>query len=183
MQALAADGPWDWCFRSSRWRLADAAGVATRTLDAVIDLSRFPIPAQAEQARGSRRIGPGITGLADALILLGLRYDSPAAREQAAEAMRTVCHAAYRASIALASEKGPFPYLVRDAYLAAPFMRRLPADIRAGIASGGIRNSHPTAIALNPGSTPFRCALSVAIRAAARATGAMPGRGFLRASR
>ncbi len=155
MQALAADGPWDWCFRSSRWRLADAAGVATRTLDAVIDLSRFPIPAQAEQARGSRRIGPGITGLADALILLGLRYDSPAAREQAAEAMRTVCHAAYRASIALASEKGPFPYLVRDAYLAAPFMRRLPADIRAGIASGGIRNSHPTAIALNPGSTPF----------------------------
>jgi ribonucleoside-diphosphate reductase alpha chain len=127
--------------------LADAAGVATRMLDAVIDLSRFPLPAQAEQARGTRRVGLGITGLADALILLGLRYDSPAARDRAAEAMRTVCHAAYRASIALASEKGPFPYLVRDAYLAAPFIRRLPPDIRTGIASGGIRNSHLTAIA------------------------------------
>lgn len=127
--------------------LADAAGVATRMLDAVIDLSRFPLPAQAEQARGSRRIGLGITGLADALIMLGLRYDSQAARDRAAEVMRTVCHAAYRASIALASEKGPFPYLVHDAYLAAPFIRRLPADIRAGIASGGIRNSHLTAIA------------------------------------
>jgi ribonucleoside-diphosphate reductase alpha chain len=86
--------------------LADAAGVATRMLDAVIDLSRFPLPEQAEQARGSRRIGLGITGLADALIMLGLRYDSPAARDQAAAAMRTVCHAAYRSSVALAAEKG-----------------------------------------------------------------------------
>lgn len=127
--------------------LADAAGVATRMLDAVIDLSRFPLPVQAEQARGSRRIGLGITGLADALVMLGLRYDSSAARDQAAAAMRTVCHAAYRSSVALAVEKGPFPYLVRDAYLAAPFVRRLPEDIRAGIASGGIRNSHLTAIA------------------------------------
>jgi ribonucleoside-diphosphate reductase alpha chain len=127
--------------------LADAAGVATRMLDAVIDLSRFPLREQAEQARGSRRIGLGITGVADALILLGLRYDSPAARDQAAVAMRRVCHAAYRASVALAVEKGPFPYLMRDAYLASPFVKRLPDDIRAGIASVGIRNSHLTAIA------------------------------------
>ncbi|UHD17361.1 adenosylcobalamin-dependent ribonucleoside-diphosphate reductase [Thiocapsa bogorovii] len=127
--------------------LADAAGVATRMLDAVIDLSRFPLPEQAEQARGSRRIGLGITGLADALVMLGLRYDSPAGRDRAAAAMRTVCHAAYRTSVALALEKGPFPYLVRDAYLASPFVRRLPEDIRAGIASIGIRNSHLTAIA------------------------------------
>jgi ribonucleoside-diphosphate reductase alpha chain len=127
--------------------LADAATVATRLLDAVIDLSRFPLREQAEQAHGSRRLGLGMTGLADALILLGLRYDSPTARDQAAAAMRTICHAAYRASVALAGEKGPFPYLVRDAYLASPFVRRLPDDIRAGIASVGIRNSHLTAIA------------------------------------
>jgi ribonucleoside-diphosphate reductase alpha chain len=127
--------------------LAEAAGLATRMLDAVIDLSRFPLPAQAEQARGSRRIGLGITGLADALIMLGLRYDSPAACEQAAAAMRAVCHAAYRASVALAAEKQPFPYLEPDAYLAAPFVRRLPEDIRVGIASVGIRNSHLVAIA------------------------------------
>jgi ribonucleoside-diphosphate reductase alpha chain len=127
--------------------LADAATVATRLLDAVIDLSRFPLREQAEQAHGSRRLGLGMTGLADALILLGLRYDSPTARDRAAAAMRTICHAAYRASVALAGEKGPFPYLVRDAYLASPFVRRLPDDIRAGIASVGIRNSHLTAIA------------------------------------
>lgn len=127
--------------------LAEAAGLATRMLDAVIDLSRFPLPAQAEQVRGSRRIGLGITGLADALILLGLRYDTRAARDLAAAAARTICHAAYRTSVGLAAEKGPFPFLVRDAYLAAPFVGRLPADIRAAIASDGIRNSHLTAIA------------------------------------
>ena len=127
--------------------LAKAAGVATRMLDAVIDLSRLPLPAQSAEVRGSRRIGLGITGLADALILLGLRYDHPAARDLAAAAMRALCHAAYRTSVGLAAEKGPFPFLVRDAYLAAPFVRRLPEDIRAGIASAGIRNSHLTAIA------------------------------------
>ncbi len=127
--------------------LAAAASLATRLLDAVIDCSRFPLPAQAEQARGSRRLGLGITGLADALILLGLRYDSQVARDLTARAMRTVCHAAYRTSVALAPEKGPFPFFERDRYLAAPFVRRLPEDIRAGIAAGGIRNSHLTAIA------------------------------------
>jgi ribonucleoside-diphosphate reductase alpha chain len=127
--------------------LADAAATATRLLDNVIDLSRFPLPAQAEQAQGSRRIGLGITGLADALAMLGLRYDSEPARRTAAEAMRTICHAAYRASIALAEEKGSFPYFDREAYLAGEFTGRLPADIRDGIARQGIRNSHLTAIA------------------------------------
>jgi ribonucleoside-diphosphate reductase alpha chain len=127
--------------------LAEAAAVATRMLDNVITLSRFPLPAQAEQARGSRRIGLGITGLADALILLGLRYDSAAGREQAGAAMRTIGHAAYRASIALAAEKGAFPFFERGPYMASPFVQRLPSDIREGIARGGIRNSHLTAIA------------------------------------
>jgi ribonucleoside-diphosphate reductase alpha chain len=127
--------------------LAAAAQTATRLLDNVIDLSRFPLPAQEEQAMGSRRIGLGVTGLADALILLGLRYDRPAGRELAATAVRTLCHAAYRASVGLAEEKGAFPFFDADAYLAAPFVRRLPEDIRAGIRRSGIRNSHLTAIA------------------------------------
>lgn len=127
--------------------LGAAAGIATRMLDNVIDLSRFPLAAQAEQARGGRRIGLGITGLADTLIMLGLRYDSPAARAQAAAAMRAVCHGAYRASIGLAAEKGAFPFFEREAYLDAPFIRRLPEAIRAGIARDGIRNSHLTAVA------------------------------------
>jgi ribonucleoside-diphosphate reductase alpha chain len=127
--------------------LADTAAIATRLLDNVIELTRFPLPAQAEQALGSRRIGLGITGLADALVLLGLRYDSAAGREQAVAVMRTIGQAAYRASIALAAEKGAFPFFESGPYLASPFVQRLPSEIRAGIARSGIRNSHLTAIA------------------------------------
>lgn len=127
--------------------LADATATATRLLDNVIDVSRFPLPVQRDQAQGSRRIGLGITGLADALIMLGLRYDSDSARQTAAAVMRCLCHTAYRASVALAREKGSFPFLVKADYLAAPFVTRLPSDIRDGIATHGIRNSHLTAIA------------------------------------
>jgi ribonucleoside-diphosphate reductase alpha chain len=121
--------------------------VATRLLDNVIDASRFPLERQRHQARGARRIGLGMTGLADALIMLGLRYDDAAAREVAAAAMRTICHTAYRTSIGLAAEKGSFPFLDRDRYLEGPFIRDLPQDIQGGIARVGIRNSHLTAIA------------------------------------
>jgi ribonucleoside-diphosphate reductase alpha chain len=127
--------------------LEQAVGVAVRLLDDVIDLSAFPLPAQARQARGSRRIGLGITGLADSLILLGLHYGSEPGRNAAAEIMGRICRAAYRASIALAREKGCFPFFERDAYLAAPFVQRLPEDIRDAIAQQGIRNSHLTTIA------------------------------------
>jgi ribonucleoside-diphosphate reductase alpha chain len=125
----------------------ETATVATRLLDNVIDCSWFPLEAQAEQARGSRRIGLGITGLADALIMLGLHYAETAAQREAARAMEAVCHAAYRSSIELAREKGSFPLFERDAYLASRFVRTLPEDISAGIAESGIRNSHLTAIA------------------------------------
>jgi ribonucleoside-diphosphate reductase alpha chain len=127
--------------------LADAAAVATRMLDDVIDISRFPLPAQAIEARGSRRIGLGITGLADALVMLGLRYGTEASCRAARDAMRTVCHAAYEASVALARERGPFPFLEREPYLRAPFVTALPAPLRDAITRDGIRNSHLTAIA------------------------------------
>ena len=127
--------------------LADAAQLAVRFLDNVIDVSRYPLPEQAEQARKTRRIGLGITGLADALVLLGLNYDGAAARTLAAHAMQTVRDAAYRTSIALAREKGAFPDLERTAFLASGYGSRLPADIRDAIAVHGIRNSHLLAIA------------------------------------
>ncbi len=127
--------------------LADAAGTAVRFLDNVIDVSRYPLPAQAGQARRTRRIGLGITGLADALVMLGLGYDSDAARELAATAMRTLRDAAYRASVGLAREKGAFPAFEAEAFLASGFARRLPADLRDAIAVHGIRNSHLLAIA------------------------------------
>ena len=121
--------------------------IAIRLLDNVIDASRFPLAAQAENARGSRRIGLGVTGLADAMIMLGLRYGTPDSLAMAADIMRRICFAAYRTSIALAKEKGGFPYFERDRYLDGAFIRGLPDDIRSGIAETGIRNSHLLAIA------------------------------------
>jgi ribonucleoside-diphosphate reductase alpha chain len=121
--------------------------IAVRLLDNVIDCSHFPLEAQAQEARGARRIGLGVTGLADALIMLGLHYGSDAGRKRASQAMQTICESAYRSSVDLAREKGPFPYFEADGFLRCPFLDPLPRDIREGIARYGIRNSHLTAIA------------------------------------
>jgi ribonucleoside-diphosphate reductase alpha chain len=131
--------------------LRQTTAIAVRMLDNTIDVSHFPLPSQEREAKGSRRLGIGITGLADALILLGIVYGSDKATKLAARAMKEICHAAYRASIALAAEKGSFPFFDRSKYLSGEFIRTLPEDIREGIARTGIRNSHLTAIA--PAST------------------------------
>jgi ribonucleoside-diphosphate reductase alpha chain len=120
---------------------------ATRMLDNVIDATRFPIERQRDYSRGARRIGLGITGLADALVMLGLPYEGQQARQVAARAMALICHTSYRTSIRLAEQKGSFPFFDRDRYLEAVFVRTLPSDIRDGIQRAGIRNSHLTAIA------------------------------------
>jgi ribonucleoside-diphosphate reductase, adenosylcobalamin-dependent len=120
---------------------------AVRFLDDVVAVSRFPLPAHREAEEGCRRIGLGITGLADTLIMLGLRYGSAESLRFAEEVMRVVRDAAYEASIALAREKGPFPYFDRERYLEGAFVRTLPAPIRGAIAVHGIRNSHLLAIA------------------------------------
>ena len=126
--------------------LEEAVTMAVRMLDNVIDASSFPLPAQAQQARGSRRIGLGLTGLADALVMLGLRYDSEAGRSLAAEAMRVICHGAYRASVAIAAEKGCFPFFDEQHYMKSPFVAALPAELQKAIRDGGMRNSHLTAV-------------------------------------
>jgi ribonucleoside-diphosphate reductase alpha chain len=128
-------------------RLTETVQVAVRLLDDVIDASRFPLPRQAESAHATRRIGLGITGLADALLMLGAPYGSETSLDLAREVMSLICHTAYRASVMLAEEKGSFPYLNRNEYLEGPFIRRLPEDVRDAIAKGGIRNSHLIAIA------------------------------------
>jgi len=127
--------------------LAELAKTATRMLDNVVEASRYPIAEQRNEAINKRRIGLGITGLADALILCGLTYGSPDAVIAAERWAATISHGAYRASIELAKEKGAFPLFERDAYLASPTIQDLPADIREGIYEHGIRNALLTSIA------------------------------------
>jgi ribonucleoside-diphosphate reductase alpha chain len=141
------EGPFTERARLDTTSLAKTVVAAVRFLDNVIDISHFPLPQHRENACGSRRIGLGITGLADALVMLGLPYGGKRAVTWAAEVMEQICHNAYRASVALACEKGPFPFLNRGKYLDGAFVRALPHDIRAAIAEHGIRNSHLTAIA------------------------------------
>lgn len=127
--------------------IAETTRLAVRLLDNVIDASQFPLAQQAENARNSRRIGLGITGLADALLMLGHSYGAEQSLAEASGIMRTICHAAYRASVDLAERKGSFPAFERDKYLQSRFVRSLPEDIQADIAAKGIRNSHLIAIA------------------------------------
>jgi ribonucleoside-diphosphate reductase alpha chain len=128
-------------------KLAARVATAVRMLDNIIDISRYPLQAQAKEARAKRRIGLGITGLADALIFLGLRYGSDAARTKAAEWMSVIQNAAYAASADLAAEKGAFPLYDGHAFLSRPNVLRLNAATRAKIAKHGIRNGCLTSIA------------------------------------
>ncbi len=122
--------------------------VAVRMLDNVLDASVWPLPRQAEEARNKRRIGLGFTGLGDALIMLGLRYDTAEARAMAADMAERMRDEAYAASVDLAQEKGAFPLLEAEQYLAPPrFASRLPETLKKRIRAQGIRNSHLLSIA------------------------------------
>ncbi len=127
--------------------LCDLVGTAVRMMDNVIDVSRFPLPQQREEAKNKRRIGLGVTGLADALLMLGLHYGSDRAVAQTEAWMKEIARAAYQASADLAREKGAFPLFDAERYLDAPFLRKLDDDLRAAIAEHGIRNALLTSIA------------------------------------
>ncbi|MEM6740900.1 MAG: adenosylcobalamin-dependent ribonucleoside-diphosphate reductase [Pseudomonadota bacterium] len=120
---------------------------AVRMMDNVVDVSRFPLPEQAAEAQAKRRIGLGVTGLADALMMVGLRYGSEDAAAQTESWLRAIAVAAYRASAALAREKGAFPLFDAEKYLASPSVTWLPEDLRAEISEHGIRNALLTSIA------------------------------------
>jgi len=121
--------------------LAALVRVAVRMMDNTVDASRFPLPEQAAEARAKRRIGLGVTGLADALMMCGLVYGSPEAVAQTGAWMRQVARAAYLASAALAAEKGAFPLYDEAAFLASGFMAGMDADVREAVARDGIRNA------------------------------------------
>ena len=127
--------------------LAGLVRIAVRMMDNTIEVSRFPLEEQRREAFAKRRIGLGITGLADALIMIGLRYGTPAAAAQAERWAELISHTAYRTSCDLAVEKGGFRLFDREAYLAGETVSALPDDIRGRIAAGGIRNALLTSIA------------------------------------
>jgi ribonucleoside-diphosphate reductase alpha chain len=127
--------------------LAGLVRTAVRMLDNAIDVSRFALPQQKHEAEAKRRIGLGVTGLADALIMCGERYGSDAAVALTEKWLHVVVRQAYLASADLAAEKGPFPLFDRDAYLANPFVATLDDDVRDAIAKHGLRNGLLTSIA------------------------------------
>ena len=127
--------------------LAALTADAVRMMDDVVDASRFPLPQQAAEAKAKRRIGLGVTGLADALLMIGLRYGDVDAAAQTSEWLRALAEAAYLASADLAAQKGAFPLYDRDAILAAPMVRALGPKVQAAIAEKGLRNALLTSIA------------------------------------
>ncbi len=127
--------------------LARLTSAAVRLLDNVIDISRFPLPEQRQEAITKRRIGLGVTGLADALIFCRARYGAPESIALIDRWLEGLSHSAYAASVGIAKEKGAFPLFDRDAYLAAPYIAALPQAIRDDIATHGIRNALLTSIA------------------------------------
>ena len=120
---------------------------AVRMMDNVVDASKFPLPQQLQEAQAKRRIGLGVTGLADALLMLGLRYGSDAAAAQTETWLRAIARAAYLASVDLAKEKGAFPLFDAEKFLASGNMMVMDEDVRAAIREHGIRNALLTSIA------------------------------------
>ncbi len=127
--------------------LAELVGTAIRMMDNTIDVSGFPLEAQRREAEAKRRIGLGMTGLADALMMVGLRYGSAEAADCATDWARQIERAAYLTSAGLAAEKGAFPLYDEEPYLAGETIRGMDADVREAIRAHGIRNALLTSVA------------------------------------
>lgn len=127
--------------------LEETVRIAVRMMDNVIDVSKFPLEKQEQEAKNKRRIGLGVTGLADALALGGLVYGSDEAVAWVDKVLGFIAQTAYRASIDLAKEKGAFPLFDADKFLASGNMQNMPEDIRNDIRQYGIRNALLTSIA------------------------------------
>jgi ribonucleoside-diphosphate reductase alpha chain len=127
-------------------QLAGLTRTAVRFLDNVIEISRFPLEAQRAEARAKRRLGIGVTGLADALMFCGARYGGEAAIALMERWLAVIRREAYRESARLAAEKGPFPLYDR-AILDRPNLMALDEETRTLIAAHGLRNGCLTSIA------------------------------------
>ena len=130
-----------------------------RAMDNVVDRAIYPLPQQKQEAKDKRRMGLGITGLANAAEALGHEYGSPAFLAFEAEVLDTLRDESYLASAHIAKVKGSFPMFDKDKYLQGQFIKTLRPDVQDAIAKYGIRNSHLTSIA--PTGTISLCADNV----------------------
>ena len=145
--ARLVNDPFDASARLDEAALSELVATAVRMMDNVVDASQFPLDAQRAEAQAKRRIGLGVTGLADALLMVGLRYGSEEAAAQTDKWMHQIARAAYLASVDLAGEKGAFPLFDADKFLASGAMQHMDADVRDAIRQNGIRNALLTSIA------------------------------------
>lgn len=150
-----AEGKWYFDYRQFEYDVP----LVVRAMDNVVDRSLYPLPQQEIEAKNKRRMGLGVTGLANAGEACAGPYGSAAFLEFENKVLETLLHASYRASVQLAKEKGPFPLFDADKYLQGQFILGMPDDIRGGISMWGIRNSHLTSIA--PTGTISMCADNV----------------------
>ncbi|MCZ4368254.1 MULTISPECIES: adenosylcobalamin-dependent ribonucleoside-diphosphate reductase [Sulfitobacter] len=127
--------------------MSELVATAVRMMDNVVDVSNFPLPEQAAEAQNKRRIGLGVTGLADALLMVGLRYGSDEAAAQTEAWLKAIARASYLASVELAKEKGAFPLFDAEKFLASGTMMQMDDDVRDAIREHGIRNALLTSIA------------------------------------
>ena len=127
--------------------LESLVATAVRMMDNVVDASKFPLKEQAQEAKNKRRIGLGVTGLADALLMVGLRYGSDEAAAQTERWLHILAKSAYSASVELAKEKGAFPLFDADAFLKSGSMQTMDKEICCDIKKYGIRNALLTSIA------------------------------------
>ena len=128
-------------------QLENLVATAVRMMDNVIEVSQFPLELQKLEALNKRRIGLGVTGLADALLMVGLRYGSDEAVEKTEEWMKLIARASYKASINLAKEKGAFSLFDPEKLIASGNMKQMDDDIKQAVRKFGIRNALLTSIA------------------------------------
>jgi ribonucleoside-diphosphate reductase alpha chain len=128
-------------------RLQEVTCTAIRFLDNVVDVSNYPLAQQRQEALAKRRLGLGVTGLANALFMCGLRYGAPEAATTTKSWMAAVQRASLEGSIALAEEKGSFPKFAARKYLATNYAQTLSEDVRGEIRKHGLRNGLLTSVA------------------------------------
>ncbi len=136
------DGLWEFNYEKLQHDIPNVV----RAMDNVVDRATYPLESQEKEAKDKRRMGLGVTGVANAIEAMGYPYGSDAFLNELEKIMTVIRDTCYRTSVSLAVEKGPFP-LFKKEYLDSDFMLSMPDDIRDLIATHGIRNSHLLSVA------------------------------------